>query len=191
MQWVSDAATSQFFWGIVIGLLLAVVVAAIQVRLDVRQKRRILVVFCQELIASICELIQDLENNRDRNRIIDNEFLETISAEISVYGRNREHLILIQDSALRGDVRRFFTRVAALVGQAQWRLRQFSDAYEAAQREIDPGVRQRVEELSNSHLSEAHRACDRLRELLMQRENLVERLETILHSPLSRFLPWR
>ena len=102
MQWVSDAATSQFFWGIVIGLLLAVVVAAIQVRLDLRQKRRILVAFCQELITSISELIQDLENNRDRNRIIDNEFLETISAEINVYGRNREHLILIQDSGLRG-----------------------------------------------------------------------------------------
>lgn len=127
------------------GLLLAVVVAAIQVRLDVRQKHRILVVFCHELITSICELIQDLEDKRDRNRIIDNEFLETISAEFNVYGRNREHLIPIQDSALRGDVRRFFTRVAALVGQVQRRLGQFTSAYEAAQREIDPGVRQRVE----------------------------------------------
>ena len=191
MQWVSDAATSPFLWGIVIGLLLAVVVAVIQVRLEVRQKRRVVAIFCQELVSSICELIQNLEDNRDRNRIIDHEFLEIISAEINVYGRNREHLILIHDISLRGDVRRFFTRVATLLAQVQWRLRQFNEAYNFAQRENNPGVKQELKDISENHRQEAHKACDRLRELLMQREGLVKRLGKIPSHPLARFIPWR
>ena len=176
MEWIFDVATSQFLWGITLGLLLTVAVAAIHIRLEMRQKRRIVAAFCQDLVDSICELIQNLEDNRHRNKVIDHEFLETIAAEITVYGRNREHLVVLSDGELRRDIRRFFTSVAALLAQIQWRLRNFHDTCQLAQSEHDPGRKKGFEQLAANHLKEAHAACDRLRELLTQRKSLDERL---------------
>jgi hypothetical protein len=174
---VTKILESEFVWGIVLGLLLAIFVAIVTTWLNNLQRRRTVAAFCQDLIGSVCDLIQNLEDNRDRNRRIDHEFLETIAAEITVYGRNREHLVFISDALLRKDVRAFFTRVAALLAQIQGRLGQFYEANRIAQSENDPARKGQLEQIANSHLIEAHRACDRLREQQTNRENLNQRFE--------------
>lgn len=163
-EWVVDALTSQFVWGLVIGLLLAVVVARVSIWFETRQRSRIVSELCVDLTESICELIQDLDDNRHRNRNIDHEFLELISAEISVYGRNREHLVRVSDPKLRKDIQKFFNRVAAYLVQVQWHLRQYYEADRIAQ-----------SELAGRHLHDAHQACDRLCEMKDRGVQLAQR----------------
>ena len=171
MGWVIDVLTSEFVWGIFIGLFLAVVVAGATILLDNRRHRRRVAAFCQDSIESVCDLIQNLEDNRNRNRVIDHEFLEIIAAEIVVFGRNREHLVLLEDKQLRKDIRDFFTRVAALVTQVQSSLRLFSHDIAMAQSAAPPPPTS-----ATGHLQDAHNVCDRLRDLINRQPNLDSRL---------------
>ena len=177
MEWIGRVLTSEFFWGIVIGLLLAIVVAAATIWLDSRRRRWTVAAFCQDLVGSVCDLINNLEDNRDRNRVIDLEFIETIAVEIGVYGRNREHLVVLADAKLRKDVREFFTRVAALLAQIRWRLGQFNEANQRAQAETDPLRQMNHKVTATGSLNEAHQACDRLREMNGRGEALGTRLD--------------
>ena len=152
MNWAAEVSTSPFVWGIVIGLLLAVVAARASIWFESRQRRRLASALCMDLVRNISDLIQNLEDNRERNRVIDHEFLETITAEIFIYGRNREHLILISDPELRIEIRDFFNRVAALQAQIRGYLRQFDDANHLGKSMF-----------AKTHLDDAHEACDRLR----------------------------
>ena len=166
MNWVVDVSTSPFVWGIVIGLLLAVVVARASVWFDSQQRRRLVAALCMDLVKNISDLIQNLEDNRERNRVIDLEFLETITAEIFVYGRNREHLILVSDPELRIEIRDFFVRVAALLAQIRGSLSQFGEADRLGQ-----------PVLAKMHLDAAHDVCDRLGEMKDRGVQLVVRLK--------------
>jgi|GEM_PF-6839988 len=165
MDWVINVATSEFLWGIVLGLLLAVVVAAATIRLDQRRNQKMVARLCQDLIGNVCDLIQNLEDNRDKNRVIDHEYLETITAEIIVYGRTREHLVVMNDAKLRNDIRDFFVRVAALLAVIRNQLARFQEAH-------DKGDTERC----YLFLGEAHRRCDNLRDLLNRRGDLETRL---------------
>ena len=179
MSWVTDIATSEFVWGIVIGLLLAVVVAAVVNWFDTQRQRRAVTALCQDLIGSVCDLIQNLEDNRDRNKVIEHEFLETIAAEIGVYARNREHLVLVSDAELQKDIRSFFTRVAALLAQVQWRLRQSYGANQMANMAHMPVEKTERTTLAYGHLEEAHKVCDRLREMGARGDNISEHLKRV------------
>ncbi len=180
MGWVVDVLTSEFVWGVVIGLFMAIVVAGVTILLDNRRHRRRVAAFCQDSIESICELIQNLEDNRNRNRVIEHEFLEVIAAEIVVYGRNRELLVLLEDQQLRKDIRDFFTRVAALVAQVQSSLRLFAEAIAMAQTTAPPPTT-----LATGHLQDAHNVCDRLRDLRNKQPNIYSRL-----APLAKARWW-
>lgn len=154
MRWVVEVLTSEFLWGLVIGLFLALVVAYLSIQLQVRQRRNAALQLCTDLIVSICELIQNIEDHRHPESVINSEFLGTIDAELHVYGRNREHLVLVSDAKLRSDIRRFFTRVAALVAEMRGHLSQYDEAYLLGQ-----------SGLAHSHLVNLHQACDQLSEV--------------------------
>ena len=176
-NWVTDITTDQLVLGIVIGLFLSVVVAIITNWLDMRRKRRIVAALCQDLIWNVCDLIKNLEDNRDRTRVIDHEFLNTIAAEIDVYARNREHLVLVDDADLRKDIREFFNRVSALLAQIQWRLRQFVDADQFAQRADTVAQKEQLIAVGEVERAAAHKVCDRLREMGARRDGLDGRLK--------------
>ncbi len=164
MGWVCDVVTSEFVWGVVIGLFLALVVAGASVWLDKRQKRGIALDLCGDLISNICKLIQDLDDHRRRNNNINHELLELILAEIHIFGRNREHIILISDTTLRSDIRDFFTRVAALLAQTQWHLQKFYETNSSSQNE-----------LATLHLTRAREACDQLSGMKTHGQDIAQR----------------
>jgi hypothetical protein len=172
---VSSILTSEFLWGVILGLLLSMVVAGFSTWLEARTRRRIVVDFCDDLIGSICDYIQNLQDNRQRNRIIESEFLELIAAEIIVYGRNREHLPHIGNVQLRNDVRDFFTRVAALLSQARASLTVFNQ--EMARVNAGGADAAAANQAATIRLGEAHRACDGMVALLTRRGDLQTRLQ--------------
>ena len=173
MEWVAEVLTSEFFWGIVFGLILSVFGTFVSAWLNNFQRRKTVAVFCQDLIGSISDLIQKLEENRERNQLIDHEFLNTIDLEIQVYSRNREHLVVLDNTQLQRDVWNYFTRVSVLLAQIQWHLAQSFEFRSQSQLLGDD-----AEVRSNQHLNEAHNRCDRLREMKDQRIELDSRLES-------------
>lgn len=173
-SWILYVGASEFAWGIIIGLMLSLFISVVTASLASRQRRRLVNAFCHDLIGSVCEYIDSLDENFDRNRVISHEFLDNMAAEIAVYSRNREHLVLVKDAQLRNDVRAFFTQVAARVAVIRMRLAQYYDLYRAYQNAPE---RDDLLKAARENLDEAHRACERLRKLGSMRDSFSRRLE--------------
>jgi len=179
MEWVEEILKSQFVWGIVIGLLLSVVGAMTMTMLSKRERRTLAASFYQDLIGSITDLIHNLEDNRERHIIIEHEFLDAIGTEISVYDRNREHLVYINDVQLRKSIRNYFSRISVLLVQIQRCLRQFYDLNRQIRTETDTMRRDEAERSANNTLVKAHALCDKLREMRDTAERLTSKLESL------------
>ena len=176
MQWVVDVLTSEFLWGLVLGIGLSVLTAYAQMRLARRSQREAVSAFCHDTISNIVAHIRTLEDNRDRNRVIDAQFLDIISAEIAVYGRVREHLVAISDPSVRRTVTEFFNKVAAYIARIQSQLAQFYELSRQGDAATDPAQKGAFHQRATEHLTEAHKLCDRLRELGNQQEPLLGRI---------------
>ncbi len=176
MEEIGTLSSVDFFVGLVTGLVVAGFGAIAAVYFARKEKERILNLFCIDMISSISEIIDRLEENRDRNKRIDSEFLDLIIAEIGVYGRNREHFVLLKDISLRRDVREFFTKAAAYSTQVQVLLREFYELSNKARSSEDDSKKAEMTNVAEFRLKEANEKCDRLRELSQSKDRLIQRL---------------
>jgi hypothetical protein len=175
--------TSEFVWGIAIGSALTIVGAFMAVRIQKRRFTEVVVRFCEDAIANVCEFIQNMDDHRNRAKAIHPDFLALIEAELVVYGRNREHLIHIQDKNLRREVRDFFARVSVQLTIVRHNLALFTDALQRFQM-LPPGTppeeAARYEQGASAPLSEAHRACDAMVALAAKQSDLCKRLTALM-----------
>ena len=133
--------------------------------------------FVQDIITAIHEYAERLEDNRDRNRVIDREFLDLIQSEIDIQSRNREYLIQIDDPETRAGIRTYFTRMSAIIVRMRVAVAQFNESWEIAQNEsVDVIRRDASRARDNAALTEAHRLCDKLREVAAGGRGLAARL---------------
>lgn len=161
---------SEFMWVIVIGILLSSLGAWVSTVADTRRRRRATTALFHDLVTSVCELIETLDDHRTRHRVIDREFVELIAVEVQVYGRNREHLVIFDDAKLRRDIQGFFTKVGATLAQVQAELNRF---YSANQGTL-PGQPSPVSAVTA--LASAYKACGRLKDLAKLKDALEKRL---------------
>jgi hypothetical protein len=114
---VADIVKSEFFWGIVAGLLLSFfggwILAKFTVRLTQQGMNRTVLQFVTDTIGNLNEIIEQMETVRNKGRVINHDFLALIDVELTIYGRNREHLIHLPDS-VRRKVRAYMNDVAEL-----------------------------------------------------------------------------
>jgi len=113
-------------------------------------------------------LADGLNDTRQKHRYIDSEFLDLIDVEIQIYGRNREHLIAIDDDKLRRDIRDYFTRIAGHVARVRIHLKHFQENYRRnhPSHYPDPSPAEEMQQVADGALAAAHRACDSLRDLI-------------------------
>ena len=167
--WIIDIVTSEFLWGIVVGLVIALIGANAQARFQfqkmVEQQQRDMRLFSQDIIRNIMRVSNDIEEARRRSRLIHPDLLALIDVEVGVFGRNREHSIRLNDE-LRGEVRKYITDCAlrrADIGMslaAFDREMQLSRDLQAAGNNVQAdAVAARA---SNGPLTEAHKAMDEL-----------------------------
>ena len=177
MGWAAEIVTSEFLWGIVLGVLLSIVAAYASAEIQRRSQQKRVLNFAFDLTTNISEIVEQLEDIRTRTNIIENEFLELIMVEVSIYGRCREHMVAIEDAGLRREIREYFTRIAAAVGVIRVDLRRLGENWvptdvgatsqEAAER------RARAE----AALAHARQRCDQLAEFVRRRSpDLVSKL---------------
>jgi len=179
MEWLANTLGSEFVWGIVIGILLSTLSAWLGLQLNRTHTRRNVRRFCLDLSSNISELVDGLNETRQKHRYIDSEFLDLFDVEIQIYGRNREHLIAIEDDKLRRDIREYFTRIAGHVARIWIHLRHFHENYirDHPSKYPDPSRAQEMQQVADGALAAAHGVCDSLRDLINSKGvNLENRL---------------
>ncbi|WP_430402503.1 hypothetical protein [Hyphomonas sp.] len=176
MNWLAKTLASEFVWGIVIGILLSALSAWIGLRLNRTHLQKNVRRFCLDLASNVSELVDGLNDTRQKHRFIDSEFLDLIDVEIQIYGRNREHLIAIDDDKLRRDIRDYFTRVAGNVARIRIHLKHFQENYlrEHPSTYPDPARAHEMQQVANGALAAAHTACDNLRDLIIAKSGVLE-----------------
>lgn len=178
MDWLPEVLGSEFLWGTVLGVLLSAFAARLAIYFQTKHQTETVGAFALDLVASIQDHVRSLEDHRERNRLIHNDFLSFIDAEVGVWGRNREHMILIRDKDTRRRLREFFATTATYVVKIRWQLEQFSQET-LASRGADGSDFQSHADRANGHLAEAHRLCERLATFVFGQEGLEAPLARI------------
>lgn len=170
-DWVILVLTSEFVWGIAFGIALSTFSAFATFHLNKFNQSRTIKRFLLDTINNIESLSLELSDNRDRNKVIDNEFLDLIDVEVNIFGRNREHLSALEDDELRKNAREYITRTASLVARIRIHLKDFYKSH-IPMNEITYENRilsEQSNEIARIALNNAHISCDRLRELATTR----------------------
>jgi hypothetical protein len=160
--------TGEFFWGIVIGLILSFlggwVLASFTVKLTQKNQKQVVRNFCIDIIQNLQNIVRDMDATTTRAQAIHHDFLALIDIEISIYGRNREHLIHLPEQ-VRNEVRKFMNECAIKKAEVASRLDQFyrlNSLADQIQAEGHAPDAERTREQAMNLLSEARRASDKL-----------------------------
>ena len=151
--------------GIVTGVLLSALSAWLVFKLNRSYQHKTILRFCADIVTNIDEVVGALSDKRDKDDLIDEEFLELINAEIAIFGRNREHLVAVDDEHLRREIRDYITRVASHVARVRAHLRRFYEHYVPGDVSQYPHPQQamRSQEIAAVALSGAKETCDSLK----------------------------
>ena len=177
--------TGEFFWGVVVGLILSFIGAWAQAKITVSMQQKsaekTVIRFCLDTVENIQAIIAEMDKNRDRTKLIHHDFLTLIEIEVQIYGRNREHLIHLPDD-VRTSMRDFMNNVAIKRAEVANNLSSFYQITEQANQMQVQGSgpeaeRKRHEALTP--LSAAQGAADRLAGISKDGDRIVDRLKTM------------
>lgn len=180
-----EVLAGQFFWGIVVGLILSFAggwtLAKFTVLMTQAHQKKTVVLFCSDTIQNIRNIVLDFEQFRDRSQTIHPDFLALIDVEVGIYGRNREHLIHLPDD-VRNDVRKFLNEVAIKRLEVANRLDQWGRTWRLAdqiQAEGRAPEAQRERDRAVPLLQDAHKAADKLVTIANNAAPLLDRLSLL------------
>jgi hypothetical protein len=201
---VLTVLTSEFFLGVIVGLILSVVGACVLAVFTVRQQRRaqkqrielaaltarqqrkeqkqIIKNFCADTIKNIRQIVDDMSELRTKTKVIHGDYLTLMDVEINVFGRNRKHIILLPEP-LRDHVRKFVTDCGLRRAEIGNFVAQFSSKSKLADDFLGDGRlpdERRTRDESNALLDSANKALD---ELLLRVRDSSALLDEIRDAP--------
>jgi len=172
----------QFFWGIIIGLLLsffgAWMLARFTVELSHKKLKQNVVKFLIDIIRNLRSTINDMDANRDRSEAIHHDFLGLIDVEIGIYARNREHLVHLS-APTRDKVRSFMNDCAIKRANIVANLEDFYPLINRAKAARSAGREVKANELEGQALillTSAQTAADKLVRLASDGSELLNDL---------------
>lgn len=185
IQTITIMLSSEYFWGLISGVVLSFASAWFLSWLGMRNSKRHLrenqKEFCAEIIENVYDVIKAMDENRERNRVIDHEFLALLDAEISIYGRNRENLILLSRPT-RAKMRSFMSNVATRRAKVGRFLNMFDEALRESRNLKTSGHEEGMKLMklrqddANTCLSLAHQALDRMKEEAARKDALIKEI---------------
>jgi hypothetical protein len=137
MEWIMEVLKSEFFWGVVVGVVLTTIGAWCQVILAIRQQRKaqknLIKNFCIDTVGNIKAIVDDMVNPRQMTQVIHGDYLALLDIEFNVFGRNREHIIHLPNP-VRENVRKFVSDCAIRRAEIGTNLAQFTNLWALADR---------------------------------------------------------
>jgi hypothetical protein len=165
---MAHVLTSEFFWGVIVGVVLAGVGGFLQVVFQSRQATNERVAlfrsFTIDTARNIQRIVADMDDTRRRARAIHPEFLTLLDVEIGAFGRNREHLISLP-LPIRDIVRAYMNDCALIRAEIGGGLAQFGRLTTLADQLLTSGNgphAQRTRDEAGVPLQAANIALDRL-----------------------------
>lgn len=163
-----EVLTSEFFWGVVIGVLLALLSAIVSTRLlrseTISFQRDTIRSFSLDTVRTIRRYVTEMQNIRNRIDRIELDLIGLVEAELQVFGRNREHIIRL-DPEPREEVRAFVNECSIRTVQVRFWL---NEALRLHGNNNSTAV--------NEALDNANRAADQLVAAAQGTDRLIERL---------------
>ena len=144
-----------------------------------RQKNVLRFAFNQ--FGNISEILKGLEEHRTRAKSIHNDFLDLIGAETQIFGRNIEVLIHVPDDRLMKDIRSALINVVIHVANIKGYLGQYQSSFQISQTyEQGSPLKQKADDLANSYLQEANKACEALLRVELKLTDIRNRIRRSL-----------
>jgi hypothetical protein len=126
---------SEFFWGIIVGLLLTILGSYLLVKFQTNEqeksRQRLVRDFCHDTIKNIYQIIDEMNDNYAKSQVIHNDYLNLLDVEIAVFGRNREHLVVLP-AELREKVRAFINQCGLRKAEISGLLTLFTNKWNQA-----------------------------------------------------------
>ena len=115
MMWVVTVLTSEFFWGVIVGLVLSVFgaywLAIFAAKQQERAQKKLIKNYCIDTANNLRAIVDDMVDFRQRTQAIHGDYLALLDTEINVFGRNREQIVHLP-SQVRDNVRKFMNDCA-------------------------------------------------------------------------------
>jgi hypothetical protein len=187
MTWVVAVLTSEFFWGVIVGLVLAAIGAWLQAVLTARQfqkaQKNQIKNLCIDTINNIKAIVDDMADHRQKSNVIHSDYLSLLDIEFNVSGRNRENIIHLPNP-LRDNVRKFITDCAIRRGEIGGYLAQFSNSMTLANQLQTQGQafqtqRQQAQAQAQAQLALANQALNQLATRVKDSADLVNNLKQV------------
>jgi hypothetical protein len=186
VQWLVTVLTSEFFWGVIVGLALAAFGAWLQAIFTGRQQRKaqkdLIKNFCIDTVTNLRAIVDDMVNHRQPTQVIHGDYLALLDIEIDVFGRNREHIIHLPNP-VRENVRKFVTDCAIRRAEIGNHLSEFSRFMALADQLQSQGDAPQAQRVRNQPAEVARRnanqALDQLVARVKDSHDLVSGLEKV------------
>ncbi len=176
---MQDIITSDFLWGIIIGLVLTLLGSWALHEKQERIKRKSIARFIEDVIQTINTYVEQINSERQtNNEYINTDYLGLINGEIELYARNREHLINIQSPELRAEIKAFLTEVSIKTARIQNEINSFTRNWAESKNHELGEERTRLENDATVHLDKARTCVDRLLDF-MARERITQKLQAL------------
>jgi hypothetical protein len=186
MAWVGTILESEFFWGVLVGILLTVIgayfLAVFTVRQQRREQKKVIKSFCIDTVTNIRQIVDDMNATRGNAQMMHyHYYLTLIDIENQVFSRNREHLISLPPD-VREKVRKFVTDCAihrAEIGNylttfnEQWAQ---ADQFEVQRDAYHTNVRKAATE---GPLAQANKALDALVQRSRDSEGVIKDVASV------------
>jgi hypothetical protein len=183
-MWIWDVLTSEFFWGVIVGLILSIVGAYFLALFSAKQQRQMqketVRSFCADTIKNLRQIVDEMSDLRARMKVIHHDYLAAMDVEFNVFGRNREHIIHLPEQ-VRDRVRKFVTDCAvrrAEIGNFLGQFNQLCRLGDELESQGRVAQAQTVRNQANGPLANAGRALDDLVTRVQDSTNLVNDIKS-------------
>ena len=185
-MWIVTVLKSEFFWGVIVGLVLSVFGAYWLAVFGARQQQKAqkdqIKNLCIDTVNNLRAIVDDMVDHRQRAQVIHGDYLTLLDTEINVFGRNREHLIHLPNP-VREKVRKFVTNCAIRRAEIGANLAQFTNLWALADQLQSQGQAAEAQPVRHEQakvpLDEANQALDQLLARVRDSAYLVNSLEGV------------
>ncbi|MBO9505512.1 hypothetical protein J7348_12850 [Qipengyuania flava] len=180
-----DILSGEFFWGIVVGLILSLIggyaLARFTVSMQRKYQRENLIRLCLDTIKNIRAIADEFDEVRNRASAIHEDYLTLIDVELNVFGRNREYLVMLPENAAEA-VRRFMNDIALRRTDTSLHLQEFyriSNLSEQIRAQGRGPEAERTKEAAIQPLGKANTSADRLVQTARHSDGLLTTLKQL------------
>jgi hypothetical protein len=185
-MWIVNVLTSEFFWGVIVGLVLSVLgaywLAVFAARQQKKAQKDLVKNFCIDTVNNLKAIVDDMVDHRQKANVIHPNYLMLLDTEFNVFSRNREHLIHLP-SPVRENVRKFVNDCSISRAEIGGYLTQFSNLWTLADQLQSRGDGPQAERVRKEQaalpLNQAKQALDQLSVRVKDCADLVNSLKDV------------